>query len=220
LDKKISKNPGNDKIFFLIYSKRKGEKGKTPVMRKRISLFFILLIGGITLGASDYSIQVSGGLGWFTGDFARHLDHSGAWPWTPVLDSRIMIYPGTHLGVGVQWGSLAAIHPLSEPIEGIIRYNALALEWLFPITQGILGVNAAVGFQDPGMLVSPYGSGFWEGGMLVGTPLKENLYLVLQGFYRSSFLQSIIIQEQYDDWDRRDNMESISLTLGIKVFPE
>ena len=185
-------------------------------MIKKAVICIAVISIALPVSGISFAVQTEAGIGFFTGEFAGHLDQSGAWPWTPVLDARIVLYPCGKAGIGVQTGSMAVIHPRSEPIEGIIRYQGITLEYPAMETPFPVILTGGAGFQDPGMLVSPYGSGFWEAGIIACCPLKPSFSLTFHLFYRSSFFQAVQIDEQYSDWDSNDTLQSLSGAVGLR----
>ena len=165
---------------------------------------------------NSLELQFNAGIGMFPGEFGRHLDSSGAWPWTPVIDGLIVFYPLAKLGIGTQWGSMAVIHPNSEPIEGILRYQSLFLEYPHAFGKITALIHLGAGFQDAGMLLSVYSSGFWNTGLSAKIPLVKDFSFIVRGDYRRSFFKSLLINREYDDWQTDDNLQSLSLSLGLR----
>lgn len=163
------------------------------------------------------ALQLSTGLGIFTGEFGSHLDSAGAWPWSPVLDGLIVLYPAGRMGIGLQWGSMAVIHPQSEPIEGILRYQSLFIEYPFSAGPAQLLYHLGAGFQDAGMLLSVYSSGFWNTGLTAELPFGNGYSFVIRADYRRSFFTSLIIYREYEDWTTNDNLQSLSLNMGLRL---
>lgn len=188
---------------------------------KGLWLIIFLLLFNLTLSAqhaerASLQFQLDAGYGAFLGNFRDHLQQSGAYSSTPVLEGSLLIYPGEHWGLGMLLGSMTVIHPQSEPIEGIIRYQELLLE--YRLDKGAFWglLYAGAGFQDPGMTLQWYGSGVADFGIRGGYRIKNGLSMTLTLGYRRSFLRSIIIADQYGDIDSMDNLSSLRINLGLR----
>lgn len=193
-----------------------------PLMNRR-AIILILFIIPFALSAqvmnfdkASLQFQVDVGMGSFLGDFREHLEKSYALTYSPVLEGTLLIYPGDHWGLGLLMGSMTVIHFQSEPIEGIIRYQELMLEYSWGEGPVQAMVYSAVGFQDPGMSLEWYGSGVADLGIRAAAKTKENLALTLTLGYRFSFLRSILLAEKYEDIDQMDNLSSLRLCLGLR----
>jgi len=179
----------------------------------------ILLLAPLTAQSKDKAtlqFQLDAGGAAFLGDFREHLERSYALTNSPVLEGTLLIYPGDHWGLGLLLGSMTVIHLQSEPIEGIIRYQELLLEYSWGKEPFNAMVYSAVGFQDPGMSLEWYGSGVADLGVRAAVKTKENLALTVTLGYRFSFLRSLLLAEKYDDIDKMDNLSSLRLCLGLR----
>ncbi|MDA3851884.1 MAG: hypothetical protein PF447_11515 [Spirochaetaceae bacterium] len=161
-------------------------------------------------------IQIDSGIAGYVGDFKNHLDISGAYTVSPVLDASLLIYPTEHWGIGVSWGSMTVIHRRSTPIEGVIRYNTLINEFTWHEDKRWLSLYGAIGFQDPGMSLQWYGSAVADLGLRLGWEIKPKLSFTIMTGYRFSFLRSIIIAQKYEDIDYPDNLSSMRLQAGLR----
>jgi hypothetical protein len=159
-------------------------------------------------------VTIDLGYGFYVGSFLDHLNRDGAYTATPTLDGYFASYITPFLGLQYQIGCGSVIHPLSEPMEGVILYMSLGPFFKLDLKKVYIKTWADAGFQLPTMSLQWYGSGFFEFGTGFGLNLnKSNSFFV--GFkYRTQFLQSIIISRMYDSIDENDNLSSITLSFG------
>jgi len=182
-----------------------------------IILFITLsfLLSAESRGSTSLHFQLDAGIGTYIGDFRTHLMESQAWLNSPVLEGAVLIYPGQRWGIGILSGSMAVLHPYSEPIEGIIRYQELLVEYRLGEEPFWLSPFAGVGFQDPGMSLQWYGSGVIDAGIRSGWQFKPDLALTATLGFRTSFFRSMIIPKEYNIsyWD---NLSSLRLSFGLR----
>lgn len=187
---------------------------KAPLLLMLCFLFSPLAL--YSESSTSLQFQLDTGWGIYIGDFKNHLEESDAWTHSPILDFSILIFPWEHWGIGVLWGSMMVAHEKSEPIEGIIRYYSLISEYRHDREPFWGSAYTSIGYQDPGMTLDWYASGFFGFGCRLGWKFRSDLSLTLSMGYRRSFFRSIIIHEEYDDIDKNDNLSSLRASLGLR----
>lgn len=176
-------------------------------------LFFSSIIyGNENKPSLELSIDI--GCGLYVGSFLDHLQTDGAYTATPILDAYFSTYFTNYLGLQIQIGAGSVIHPLSEPMEGVILYLGVGPFYKLQLDNFFLKVWADFGYQHPTMTLQWYGSGFTEIGLGGGIDIGNKNSLFLSAKYRFQFLQSIIIYQKYASIDKNDNLSSISITIG------
>ncbi|MBI9099807.1 MAG: hypothetical protein JEY91_15110 [Spirochaetaceae bacterium] len=182
-----------------------------------LSLIFSILLFSPLFSEDEKPIMeatIGLGYGFYVGSFLDHLNKDGAYTSTPTLDSYFASYITPFLGFQFQIGCGSVIHPLSEPMEGVILYMGLGPFINLNLKKVYIKTWVDAGFQFPTMSLQWYGSGFLEIGSGFGLNLNKSNSLVLSLKYRTQFLRSIIISKMYDSIDENDNLSSITLSFG------